>query len=359
MRNPPPPQVCNNGPKEGNFEEAEEDDLSRRATIRDVAEAAGVSKATVSRVLAGNYPVSRETADRVRAAVDLLSYSAKASARSLATGRADAFAVVVSEPLATFFADPTFARILQGITDTLGSTEIAPILLPTATPEEQAKALRLITSRTVDAVIHLSPWTDQGLLVSLLHEQIPVIICGQDARFESAGRFSFVYSDDRVGGRTAAEHLKSTGRRKPLAVLGTPSQQAAQDRYIGYTEVFPDLDHARTRWGGWGVADGRAAMTDLLSRHLEFDAVLAGSDRIARGVIEVLHEAGLDVPREIAVIGYDDDPSAINAAPTITTIAQPMHEQGAVACAIALEMIEGGPSRTEILPTLLRERQSA
>lgn len=95
------------GPKgRGNFEEAEEDDLSRRATIRDVAEAAGVSKATVSRVLAGNYPVSRETADRVRAAVDLLSYSAKASARSLATGRADAFAVVVSEPLATFFADP-------------------------------------------------------------------------------------------------------------------------------------------------------------------------------------------------------------------------------------------------------------
>lgn len=313
----------------------------------------------MSRVLAGNYPVSRETAERVQAAVDLLSYSAQASARSLATGRADAFAVVVSEPLSTFFADPTFARILQGITDTLASTEIAPILLPTATPDEQAKALRLITSRTVDAVIHLSPWTDQGLLVSLLHTHIPVVICGQDSRFEAAGHFSFVYSDDRAGGRAAAEHLAHLGRTRPLAILGTPTQQAAQDRYLGYTEVFPQLDQARTRWGGWGSSDGRAAMTDLLQRHLDFDSVLAGSDRIARGVIDVLRDSGLHVPHEVAVIGYDDDPSALSTSPTITTIAQPMHEQGRVACEIALDMIEGGPQRTEILATHLRKRQSA
>ncbi len=208
-------------------------------------------------------------------------------------------------------------------------------------------------------MIHLSPWTDQGLLVNLLHKQIPVIICGQDERLESSGRFSFVYSDDRIGARTAAEHLKSTGRQNPLAILGTPTQQAAQDRYRGYTEVFPQLDHLRTRWGGWGVSDGRAAMTDFLNRNFEFDAVLAGSDRIARGVIDVLHEAGRQVPQEVAVIGYDDDPSAANGTPTLTTIAQPMHEQGSVACAIAREMIEGGPRRTAILPTVLHQRQSA
>lgn len=333
--------------------------MAKHTTIRDVARAAGVSKATVSRYLSGDYPVAPSTAERIRIAVRDLDYTASARARSLATGRSDAIAVIVSEPLDTFFADPTFSRILQGIADALSDTEIVPVLLPAATATEQSKMFRLVTSQTVDAVIHLSPWSDEGLLEQLQTQQIPVVLCGQDDRYEPGGRFALVYSDDRVGAAHAAQHLYDRGVEHPVAILGVAGQPAATDRLTGYREVYPELILNRVRWGDWSESAGAAAMTDLLRSGGPIDGVLAGSDRIARGAIAVLLEAGLDVPNDVAVIGYDDHPTALDSAPQLTTVAQPMHAQGETACRVAREMIAGAEPRTILLPTDLRVRESA
>ncbi|MDC4233141.1 LacI family transcriptional regulator [Actinomyces sp. B33] len=333
--------------------------MSRRTTISDVAARAGVSKATVSRVLSGTYPVSERTARAVRRAVDDLDYTASARARSLATGRADAIAVVVSEPLDVFFADPTFSRILQGIADELSGTETVPVLLPTATRAEQRKALRLVLNQSVDAVVHLSPWVDSGLLDELIDHRVPVVLCGQDDDPERMRRFSLVYSDDRLGAADAAEHLVRRGARRPVAILGVPDQPAAVDRLSGYRQAYPDLDGSRIRWGGWSEAAGALAMRELLDAGVDFDALLAGSDRIARGAMSVLRAEGLDVPGDVAVIGYDDHPVAVEQAPRLTTIAQPMHLQGRTACRLAREMVAGGEPRTIVLPTELRVRDTA
>ncbi len=332
--------------------------MPKRATILDVAKAAGVSKATVSRVLAGDYPVAKPTAQRVREAVEELGYTASSRARSLATGRSDAFAVIISEPLDVFFADPTFARIVQGITDALSDTRVVPILLPTATPQEQGKAYRLITNQTVDAVIHLSPWSDQGLLDSLASEHVPTVVCGQDEGLEKDSPFSFVYSDDRLGAVQAAERVQAAGRTNPVAILGKQDQPAATDRLKGYQEVFDCLSDERIRWGDWSERAGADAMRSILDAGLDLDAVLAGSDRIARGAIEVLRRAGRNVPAHVSVIGYDDHPTAMDRSPALTTIAQPMHAQGEAACRLAQDMVEGAPARTIILPTELKDRET-
>lgn len=332
--------------------------MRKRTTILDVANAAGVSKATVSRVLAGDYPVSEATAKRVMEAVDELGYTASSRARSLATGRSDAFAIVVSEPLDIFFADPTFALLMQGIVAELQPTPIVPILLPASTPAEQQKLRRLATSQAVDALIHLSPWADGGLLSALESDSLPVVLCGQDERF-SPERFSFVYSDDSLGAREAATRLRAIGRSRPVAILGKEDQPAARDRFAGYRDVFPDLARHRVRWGGWSEHDGALAMRDLLASGTRFDSLLAASDRIARGAISEMELAGLRVPADVAVIGYDDHPTATSRAPELTTVAQPMHEQGRVACRTAMSMVDGQAPTTALLPTELVLRQTA
>lgn len=201
----------------------------------------------------------------------------------------------------------------------MSDTRVVPVLLPTATPQEQGKAYRLITSQTVDAVIHLSPWADQDLLDSLASQHVPTVVCGQDEGLEKDSPFSFVYSDDRLGAVQAAE---------------------------------------RVRWGDWSERASAAAMRSILDQGLSLDAVLAGSDRIARGAIEVLRQAGRDVPADVSVIGYDDHPTAVGLSPALTTIAQPMHAQGETACLLAQDMVEGATARTILLPTELKERET-
>ncbi|WP_022867949.1 LacI family DNA-binding transcriptional regulator [Schaalia vaccimaxillae] len=334
--------------------------MKKRTTIQDVAQMAGVSKATVSRTLSGDYPVSKKTQEAVRRAVHSLGYTASIRARSLATGRSDAIAVIISEPLDTFFADPTFSRILRGITDGLAGTSIVPVLVPTATYEEQKKAIRLITNQAVDAVIHLSPWADEGLLNSLSQHNIPVVVCGQDdQRAPHSPDFSHVYSDDKSGAAQAALHLQTQGAAEPIAILGVPNQPAATDRYQGYLEVFPHLDESHVRWGGWSEAAGADAMKDILKGGVPFDSLLAASDRIARGAIAVLENEGLKVPDDILVVGYDDHPTATETSPQLTTVSQPMHEQGRVACRVAQEMIDGARARVVLLNTELHVRETA
>ncbi|MGI6786187.1 MAG: LacI family DNA-binding transcriptional regulator [Gleimia sp.] len=328
---------------------------ARRVTISDVAERAGVAKGTVSRVLAGTYPASQSVIDRVNKAVEELDYTPSVSATALATGRSNAIAMLMTEPFDELFSDPTYSTILKGAWDQMASTSLVPILLQVYTPEEREKALKLLGNQLADAVIHLSPWRDDGLLTALRDSRIPVVLCGLPGKNINTEGFSVIYSDDVEGAALAAKHLVDKECTHPIAILGPEDEPASLDRLQGYRSVFSDvLSDDRIAFGGWSETDGINAMSQFIDKNLPFDSVLCASDRLARGALSILEHENVAVPEEVKVIGYDDHPAISAIEPKLTTVAQPMYEQGGGALHLAQEMLDGQAPSTTVLPVKIR-----
>lgn len=383
-----------------------------RPRISDVAARAGVTKGTVSRTLSGNYPVSAHTRKAVMEAVAELGYSPSPQATALATGRSNTIAILMTEPFDHLFDDPTFRTIAAGIVQALAPTQFVPLLLQAATPSEQDKAMSALTNGIADGVIHLSAWADEETLPQIVAKNIPCVVCGEPVarslpnRATRSSHFGSVFADDIAGGELAARYLKDCGATLPVAILGVADEPATIERLCGYGKVFPQLlrennpdrdsrkiqadktsfaqaakhqlgdgssrphtafiadrirdarNLERVSFGGWGYADGERAMREIIASGTAFDAVLCGSDRIARGALSVLSDNNIAVPDEVQVVGFDDAPIATSQEPTLTTIAQPMEAQGRAAVEMLLGIIGGNPAHTKILQVQLRERQT-
>lgn len=335
------------------------DPAHSRATMRDVARIAGVSKTTVSRVLNGSELVTDETRTQVEEAMHQAGYVVSYKARSLATGRSDAVALLVTEPFQDMWTDPTFASILGGTYSALSSTPMTPLLLQASTTAEQTKVRSLLEQGVVDGIIHLTPYVDEVLLEHMSTMNTPAVLCGRLPGDPYADQFSTVYADDVIGAQLAAEHLAERGRHHPVALLGPQENPASVDRLAGYRAVMGDaLSECRVMFGGWGERAGAHSLTELLAESVEFDAVLCASDRIAVGALDALKHAGKRVPEDVSVIGFDDHPLATQADPPLTTVAQPMVSEGEVAVRLLGELLEGANPRTEVLPMELRLRKS-
>lgn len=336
------------------------DPSRNRATMRDVARLAGVSKTTVSRVLNGSDLVTEDTRTQVEDAIQRAGYVVSYQARSLATGRSDAVALLVTEPFQDMWADPTFASILGGIYSALSSTPMTPLLLQASTAAEQTKVRSLLEQGVVDGIIHLTPYVDSVLLEHLSTMRTPTVLCGGLPGEPYAGQFSTVYADDEIGARLAATCLAERGREHPVALLGPRENPANVDRLTGYRSVLGDLlPDERVRFGEWDERSGHETAAQVLATRMPVDALLCASDRIAVGALEALEEAGLRVPEDVSVIGFDDHPLAARSTPPLTTVAQPMVSEGEVAVGLLQELLEGGAPRTEVLQMELRRRASA
>lgn len=329
-------------------------------TIGDVARVAGVSRATASRALNDSPKVTDATKERVRAAVASTGFVPNAMGRALALGQSLAIAVLVTEPLDELFLDPTYGVVLRGINDRLTSTPFLPMLLQAFTDDEHARALRHFERRSFDAVISLSPYVGGDILETLADGQLPVVLCGQLEGQPYEGVFSSVYADDVEGARLAASHLLERGRRRVGAILGPFDNPAALDRHRGYSSVLGErlVDEAVT-FTGWDSNSGFEAARALLAEHPDLDGILAGSDRIALGVLSALSLAGRRVPEDVSLIGFDDHQLASTSTPPLTTVAQPLRDEGRIAAELALAMIDGAAPRTEVLHMSLVERESA
>ncbi|MFC0674714.1 LacI family DNA-binding transcriptional regulator [Brachybacterium hainanense] len=333
---------------------------NRRPTIADIARLAGVSKTTVSRVLNDSALVNAATREAVEAAMTQAGYTVSWQARTLATGQSDAIALIVTEPLSTLFSDPTFATILHGVYGALAGSALIPVLLQASTAQEQAKVRRLLDQRGVDAVIHLTPYFDDGLLPHLQEMGMPTVLLGRLPGDPYDGRFSVVYSDDEVGGALAAHALLRRGVRHPAALLGPADNPASTDRLAGYRrELGAGLGPDRVLHGDWDERSGAAMTAQLLDDGVEIDGLLCASDRIAAGALETLAARGIAVPEQVAVIGFDGHPFGEATRPPLTTIAQPMQDEGARAVELALALIRGTFPRTVVLPSALVPRASA
>lgn len=331
----------------------------KAVTLADVAAAAGVSRSTASRALNHSPRISRSTTEKVARTAADLGFVPNARGQALAMGRTDMIAILITEPIEELFTDPTYGAIIGGITSRLAESSWLPVLLQAAGNDERHHVRRHLERHGFDAVIDISPYADSTLLDEMQRLHIPGVLLGQMENQPYEGVFSIVYSDDVSGARLAARAMRDRGRTHPVAILGPENNPASMDRLRGYRDIYGDvLSDERVLCTEWGADAGFASMMWLLEQHITIDGVLAGSDRIAVGALEALRQNGRSVPDDVSVIGFDDHPLAMTTRPPLTTVHQPLREEGSMAADVAMRMIDGQPPSTTVMHMQLMRRAS-
>ena len=333
-------------------------------TLDEVAKHAGVSRSTASRVINNHPNVSATTRARVEAAVEKCSYRPHAVARSLATNRTNILGMVIPESVTKLFTDPYFPLMLRGATEACNRRGYHLILsLFTASLESSVMHDRLARTGYLDGVIAANASLDDKLIPSLFEEGIPFVSIGR----HPDDRVNYIDVDNAGGARMATEHLIRLGHKRIGTISGPLDMTPAQDRLDGFREVMSThrlpVSDGLVAEGDFTEASGRAAMTQLLRE--KPTAIFAASDSMAIGAIKAIRAAKLHVPQDIAIVGFDDVPSARTIAPELTTIRQPIERIGQLAVETLVNLIERG--RTEkgarstgriVLPTELVVRGS-
>lgn len=330
----------------------------RKPTIRDVAAAAGVSYGTVSRVLNGGHWVSADARTAVEEAIRATGYTANHAARSLATGRANSVAFLLTEPQNLLFSDPTYALLLRGAAEALAARGMTLVLLVAGSADEKANAAHFIGAGHVDGVLLISSHEADPIIASLLRSGVPTVTCG--VPLGSEGEFVTVSVNEVESARTMTAHLSAAGRRRVAMIAGPDDTPGGRLRLQGFREERGDaFDPTLVERGDFGVDSGAAAMTALLDRAPDIDAVFAASDQMAIGAMTVLRHRGRRVPEDVTVAGFDDAGPAETADPPLTTMRQPWDAISARMVAVLCELIAGRPASSEVLTTTLVVRASA
>ena len=322
---------------------------------------AGVSRATVSRVINGAPNVRPEARAAVEQAIAQLGYTPNRAARSLVTRRTDAIALVVCEPEARLFAEPFFAAVVRGMSVAAGDADKSLVLLVAQDERERERARRYLHRDHVDGVVLMSLHGDDPLPRQLRQVEMPTVLVGRPLGHPDV---PYVDADNRGGARVAVEHLHRLGRNTIATITGPQEMCAGVDRYEGYHDGIVALgledDEELVAEGDFGETSGYEAMTALLARRPDVDGVFVASDLMASGALRALRDAGRDVPGEVALVGFDDIPLARHTLPALTTVRQPLDQMTRATARLLLQSIAGG-SRTEhvICPTTLVRRKSA
>jgi DNA-binding LacI/PurR family transcriptional regulator len=331
-------------------------------TLDEVAVLAGVSRATVSRVINDSPRVSPEAREAVQAAVAELRYVPNRMARSLVTRRTDTIALVLNEPNTQVFSDPFFASIVRGLSAALADTDLNLVLLTARDEREQEKVGRYARQGHVDGVILMSVHSEDPLPDILAVAGVPLVLCGRP--FDDR-EVAYVDADNRGGAVVATEHLLGTGRRRIATVTGPLDMIAGVDRHAGYRQALiaagiephPDL----VAEGDFTEAGGQRAMEELLARVPDLDGVFVASDPMAVGALRALRAAWRRVPEDVAVVGFDDAAVAETTDPPLTTVAQPLADMTPLLTELLMRQIDGvaGPAESRICQTHLVRRASA
>jgi DNA-binding LacI/PurR family transcriptional regulator len=337
---------------------------TRKPTSFDIAYLAGVSQPTVSRALRGSHAVSLQTREKIQKIADELHYTVDKNASSLRSQHSNTLALL-------FFEDPT-----------PDNSNINPFFLAMLGALTRQCALRgydlLISfqqlsgdwhmkyqdSHRADGIILLG-YGDyevyRSRLTNLVEQGTHFVRWGQPGAGEP---WATIGSDNRLGGKTAVQYLIERGRRH-IAFIGTASSNAPEfeDRWQGYCDAHHDAGITIRRelqfdgFSSEGV--GASAVENMIKRGETFDAIFAASDLIAIGAMRALNQAGLSIPGDVAVIGFDDIPSASMTAPPLTTVTQDMQLAGEVLVSTLLSRIAGEEAKSRALPVKLVIRESA
>ena len=329
----------------------------RKPTIRDVARVAGVSHGTVSRFLNGGHWVSPEAREAVEAAIASSGYTANHAARSLATGRSGSLAFLLTESQQLLFSDPIFALLLRGATEALAERSMTLVLLIAGTDAERESVERYVRAGHVDGVLLVSSHESDALLASLVAAGVPTVCSGLPL---SDLAIPHVAIDEVGAAREMTAHLLAAGHRRIALIAGPNDTPGGRLRLEGYRAEMGDrFDETLVEQGSYKRSSGDAAMTRLLERAPDIDAVFAASDVMAVGAIDALRRAGRRVPDDVAVAGFDDSGLAETHSPPLTTMRQPWSQISSTMVDMVLDVIEGHPREAVVLPTTLVERATA
>jgi DNA-binding LacI/PurR family transcriptional regulator len=330
-------------------------------TLEEVALRAGVSRATVSRVINDSPKVSDMARAQVLHAIGELGYVPNRAARSLVTRRANSIALVIAEPGTRLFGDPYFAGIVRGVSQALAQTDEQLILLMSQSPDDLPRIERYLQNGHVDGVLLVSLHGDDDLPARIQQRGLPVVAGGRPL---TAGTVPYVDADNVGGARRAVTHLLASGRQHVGTITGPLDMSAGVDRRDGYLAALAaagiELDSRYVAEGDFGEPSGYEATRGLLHRCPNLDAIFAASDLMAMGALRALTESGRRVPDDVALIGFDDSGPAQTAEPPLSTVRQPVARMGVEMTRLLLDMIDGiDRPRQLILDTELVLRRSA
>ncbi|MBN2303270.1 MAG: LacI family DNA-binding transcriptional regulator [Anaerolineae bacterium] len=332
---------------------------TKKLTLDDIGALAGVSRATVSRVI-NDYPhITPEVRERVQKVIVETGYKPNKIAQSLASNRSGIIGLVIPHAVQTILTNPYFLHLINGITQTTNACGLnLSLFLFHSMNEEVQMARSLFYTNLIDGLIITADRKENPFVKQVIQHDIPFVFVG---RPQIKVPISYVNVANVMGAYLAAEHLINLGRRR-LAIIMCDHNTAGDDRYKGFRQALDDyhieIDPQRIVRGDFSLESGYVAMQQLFPTVP--DAVFAASDMMALGAQRAIRQAGLIIPDDIALVGFDDLPQSALAEPPLTTIRQPIEDLGIEAVNLLNEMLcqKIGLPRQIILPVELVLRAS-
>jgi DNA-binding LacI/PurR family transcriptional regulator len=320
-------------------------------TMEDLAQLAGVSKITVSRALRNSPLVTEETRQKVQQIASEQGYRFNVSARNLRMGRSYSVAVVVEMTPARGrpMSDPYPLELLGGITQELTTSGYSVVLT-------SKQLLDTAPVQAADGLILLGQGSHGEAVTALKKTGLPLVVWGAP---EADSDTIVVGSDNRKGGHSAAQRFLEQGRKK-LVFLGDVDHAEVQERCAGFIDGMGGQGTVHImRPKAFTFEAGFDCISSLLKKKGQvFDGVFAASDLLAMGAIRALAEKNLRVPEIVSVIGYDDTPGAASFVPPLTSVHQYLRDGGVLLAKKMLDLMNGQPVASEMLPTQLMVRQT-
>jgi LacI family transcriptional regulator len=328
-------------------------------TIDDIARISEVSRSTVSRVINADPNVKEQTRKKVLDVIQSHNFQPNIAARGLAAGSTKVIGVVIPVGVSSIFSDPYFSLVIQGVSSACNHLGYS-IMLWLAEPQYERKTIsQILYNGFIDGVIVLAMLLDDPLIDRLSESNRPFITIGRHPTNE---KIDYVDVDNRAGAYQAVSYAIRAGHHRVALIGGPANTISGQERAQGYLDALreyglPVIPELITE-GDYSDAGGYQAMKRLLPNHP--DAVFAASDAMAFAAIRVIQEAGLRIPEDIAVVGFDDIPPAATSKPPLTTVRQPIQQTGKIVAEMLIDMIEHPSSQPHrvVLPTELVIRSS-
>jgi LacI family transcriptional regulator len=328
------------------------------ASIKDVAREAGVSIATVSRVLNDIDVVNEDTKKKVKDAIKKLAYRPNIVARSLKTQKSSTIGIIIPD-----ISNQFYPEIVRGCED-VANIYNYNIMLCNADldVDKEMEALKILKEKMIDGVIYMSNSMDHNIISLIKELEMPTVLVETT---DAEGVFPSVTIDNVMAGADAVKYLIGKGNKK-IAYVGTTIEKvnALSKRYEGYNKGLEEmgitLDKDLVYLGGVKARDGYKGINIILDSGMEVDAVFCASDELAMGVINALRDRSIKVPENIDVMGFDDIYSASVFYPKLTTVAQPMYDMGSVSMRMLIKAINNLKVEEEhfVLPYRIVERDS-
>ncbi len=309
-----------------------------RPTLEQVALRAGVSRATVSRVVNRAKSVDPHLVEVVNMAIADLNYVPNQAARSLMTRRSDTIALIAAESDTRVFGDPFFSAIVRGVSQEVTRAGVQLMLSMAQRPEDIRRVETYLQAGHVDGALLISEHDDLEVVPHVLDAGVPLVVGGRP--LSNDANVAYVDHDNYGGAVLAAQRLREIGRHHVGTVAGPQDMAAGVDRLLGFQDGLGEgFDAELVEVGDFTTPSGAEAVARLLGRRPDVDALFVASDMMALGAIGALRAAGRRVPEDVAVVGFDDSELAAVSSPPLTTVRQRTTDQGRLMAQVLLRTL--------------------